>query len=81
MTGELEKALKGTFPASDPVSASEPAPADDPAAREPVTINPDDADDVAFWAGQLGVDAAAIKEAIRLAGTEVVAVTDQLKRK
>lgn len=71
----LDRALDQTFPASDPVSAIEPAPAADeptgPLKADIRHIDPSDEQELRFWCRELDTTLDALKEAISVAGVEV----------
>jgi hypothetical protein len=74
----LDKAIADTFPASDPVAISQPAPSapqpSSPAKADMQHIAADDEQELRFWAAQFGVDVDRVRQAIAAVGIEVAKV-------
>ena len=74
----LDKAIADTFPASDPVAISQPAPAEpqpsSPAKADMQHIAADDEQELRFWAAQFGVEVDRVKQAVAAVGIEVAKV-------
>ncbi|HEX2891854.1 DUF3606 domain-containing protein [Vineibacter terrae] len=81
---KLDKALIESFPASDPAASLQPAPANDlrtsDAKADMDHIDIDDEQEVRFWAQELAVDVARIKEAVDAVGNKVEPVRRYLKK-
>ncbi len=80
---KLDKALTDSFPASDPAASLQPAPANDlrtsDAKADMEHIDIDDEQEVRFWASELAVDVARVKEAVDAVGNNVDAVRRHLE--
>lgn len=78
----LDKALSDSFPASDPVSSSEPGAPERPRPSSQKggmdRIDIDDEQEVRFWARELGADVEQIKLAVAAVGRDVEKVRQHL---